>query len=208
MIPYVAYALLGYLMGSVMFSYLLPKLLTGKDVRVLSGDGNPGSANAIQKAGLPVGLLCLFCDVAKGILPGSLAVGQLEPSRPLFGLGLAAPVLGHAFPPMLHGRGGKSIAVSFGVLIGLLPLRADLAVCLAALFLFFSLVVVISPHALRAIVVFLLLSGYCIFRVRLPSFAIGSVIIAATVAYRHIAAGSCVRPSVALLPMLFHRKTS
>ena len=94
MIPYVAYALLGYLMGSVMFSYLLPKLLTGKDVRVLSGDGNPGSANAIQKAGLPVGLLCLFCDVAKGILPVSLALGQLDPSRPLFGLVLAAPVLG------------------------------------------------------------------------------------------------------------------
>ena len=85
MIPYAAYALLGYLMGSVMFSYLLPKLLTGKDVRVLSGDGNPGSANAIQKAGLLVGLLCLFCDVAKGTLPISLALGQLDPSRPLFG---------------------------------------------------------------------------------------------------------------------------
>lgn len=49
---YVVFCLLGYLFGSVTFGYLIPRLIKGVDVRALSSDGNPGTANAFLYGGV------------------------------------------------------------------------------------------------------------------------------------------------------------
>ena len=49
---YVVFSLLGYLSGSLTFGYLIPRLLKGIDVRTLSSDGNPGTANAFLYGGV------------------------------------------------------------------------------------------------------------------------------------------------------------
>ena len=63
----------GFLLGGVMFSRALPKLLTGKDVCALRADKNPGAANVFAVCGVPMGLLCLALDMLKAYLPVSLA---------------------------------------------------------------------------------------------------------------------------------------
>ncbi len=111
----------GYLSGGVLFSYLIPKVLLNKDVRDFNEDKNPGAANAFRACGLLIGLLCVLLDVIKAAIPVKLAitVGGLD------GMALIpaaiAPVLGHAFPPFFRLHGGKAIAASFGVLLGLFP---------------------------------------------------------------------------------------
>ena len=63
---------------------------------------------------------------------------------------LAAPVIGHVFPAFYRFRGGKGIAVTFGSLLGLFPVMKP-AVILALFFIFFSLILRISPHFYRTL---------------------------------------------------------
>ncbi len=180
---YLVAAFAGFCLGGVLFSYHLPKLLKGVDVCRLSADGNPGTVNAFKYAGVPVGILCLLCDLCKGFAPVFLAARILDPGRLWFALILCAPVLGHATAPLYHNRSGKAIAASFGVLLGLLP-RSFLVVALVVLYLFFSLILVINPHERRTVAVFGLFAAAAFgaaFFTRRWSFALGSVLLSAVV---------------------------
>lgn len=107
--------------GNIMYAYWLPRWLRGVDVREFGADRNPGAANATVACGLPLGVACALLDILKGTLPVMLAlrVGHLSPwyMVPV----VLAPVVGHAWPILFQGKGGKAIATSFGVLIGLMP---------------------------------------------------------------------------------------
>ena len=121
--------------GSILFGRVLPKWIKGIDVTEVSNDHNPGTANAMKYAGVPVGILCLLGDLLKGALPVYMAVGMGLVTDSWFPLIMAAPVLGHAYSLFYHGNGGKAIAVSFGVLIGLAPVQPELLLLLIILYL-------------------------------------------------------------------------
>lgn len=150
--------IVGVLCGSVLFSRYLPKWIKKVDVVALSDDHNPGTANAMQHAGIPVGILCLLGDILKGVLPMHLALRLGLESGCLFPLIMTGPVLGHAYSLFHRGRGGKAIAVSFGVLIGLMPIHTEPIFALCSIYLFFSLVVRIRPHTRRTRVTYSLLA--------------------------------------------------
>ena len=149
------YCIFGYLCGSVLFA-LAAGHLFGKDVLKDSKDQNPGTANAFMHGGFFCGFLTLAGDLFKGFFPVWLCLMRVDGVRGslLFPLVLAAPVIGHIFPLFRRFRGGKGIATSFGALAALLPdLRPLLS--LAFFFLFFSLVLRISPHYYRTIATYL-----------------------------------------------------
>lgn len=182
---YLLYAFLGFSLGGVLFSYHLPKLLKDVDVRALSPDHNPGTVNAFKYAGVPVGILCLLCDLLKGFLPVFLAMRLLDWNRLWFALVIAAPALGHAMAPLYRrqGGGGKAIAATFGALLGLLP-TSFLVFLLAALYLFFSLVWVVKPHERRTVVtfgLFSLFSGVTAMFTGHWSFCLGAALLSAVV---------------------------
>lgn len=109
---------LGYVIGAMPFSYWLARLLLHADIRLV-GDGNPGAANAWKVGGWPLGLPALLLDYLKGAIPVGLAHYVFGVSGwALVPVGIA-PVLGHAFSPFLHFRGGKALAVTFGIWTGL-----------------------------------------------------------------------------------------
>jgi len=105
--------ILEYLCGSMMFSYWLAKL-ANKDLTQV-GDGNPGAFNLWKAAGYKLGLLGTALDVLKGYFPLVLFLkyGLVEDIY-VIPVALAA-ILGHVFPVFLKFRGGKAIAVTFGV---------------------------------------------------------------------------------------------
>ena len=152
------FVLSGFLLGSILFSYHLPKALCGVDVVTLSHDGNPGTANAMKLCGVPVGLLCLLCDMLKGYLPVRLAMACLPQNSYWLAAVMIAPVLGHALAVFYPFQGGKAVAVSFGVLLGLTP-YSWLVLGLVAPYLFFSLVVVLHPNERRSVFSFLILAS-------------------------------------------------
>jgi processive 1,2-diacylglycerol beta-glucosyltransferase len=111
----------GFASGGVLYCVYLPLLFKGIDVTKVSEDKNPGTFNAFQYAGVPLGILCLACELAKGYVPVLLSMNLVDPASPAFAAIMLAPVAGHAFSPLKRFQGGKGIAVSFGVLLALVP---------------------------------------------------------------------------------------
>jgi acyl phosphate:glycerol-3-phosphate acyltransferase len=117
----IVYTVGGYLSGNIMYAYWLPKWIRGVDVREYGADHNPGAANATVACGLPIGITCAVMDILKGAVPVYLAMHMAQLPMEYMVPVVLAPVIGHGWPLLFNGRGGKAICVSFGVLIGLLP---------------------------------------------------------------------------------------
>lgn len=148
MIKDILVILYGYVSGSLLFSKWLPLLIKGVDVTKLSDDHNPGTANAMKYASVYVGTLCLLGDIFKGVVPVYLAIKWGYVKSKLFFLMIVSPVLGHAYSIFNHFKGGKAIAVSFGVLIGLAPFNYYPLLVLIILYITNSLFR-INPHTRR-----------------------------------------------------------
>lgn len=182
---HIFYILGGYISGSVLYSYFLPKYVKKIDITKESNDGNPGAANAFLHGGVGLGICALLLELLKGYVPVHLALMTLNPEEWSFGLILAAPVLGHAFPFWRPHMGGKSIAVSFGVLLGLLP-DWQPVLLLAILYLLFSLVIVIRPHFFRSVVTFFLFFGGMVWKKAATGILLGSGILSCVVIWKHL----------------------
>ena len=110
--------LVGFFCGSIMFCALIPRLWKKVDIREISADGNPGTANVFKYCGWQCGLVSACCDFAKGCFPviaGNILLGD-DIGAP-FALIIAAPVLGHMFSIFSHGNGGMGIASLIGTII-------------------------------------------------------------------------------------------
>jgi acyl phosphate:glycerol-3-phosphate acyltransferase len=108
----------GYLLGSIPFGYLLVRLRSGGDVRLL-GSGNIGATNVTRTAGWVAGVATLILDTGKGFGAVWLA-GHFSGDNIHFMTyaGLAA-VLGHLFPVWLGFSGGKGVATAAGAFLGI-----------------------------------------------------------------------------------------
>jgi acyl phosphate:glycerol-3-phosphate acyltransferase len=117
MLSALAFAVFGYLLGSVSSAILICKLLGKADPRS-TGSGNPGATNVLRSHGRGPAAATLAGDVLKGVLPVLLAklLGMSPLVIALAGLGA---FLGHLFPVFFGLRGGKGVATYIGVLFGM-----------------------------------------------------------------------------------------
>ncbi|MFA4854454.1 MAG: glycerol-3-phosphate 1-O-acyltransferase PlsY [Candidatus Omnitrophota bacterium] len=113
-----------YLIGSLPTAYLFGRMLKGIDIRKV-GSGNVGATNAMRVLGRGPGITVLLLDILKGfivvVLLGNYFVAkpvlwQAQNLRIIMGL---CCICGHNWTIFLQFRGGKGIATSFGVLLGL-----------------------------------------------------------------------------------------
>lgn len=146
------YVVFGYLCGSILSARVCAAILQRGDITAKSADGNPGTTNAFLYGGFWCGFFTLCGDLLKGFIPvwAYLRHAGPNPHGIMLTFVIAAPLIGHIFPVFYRFRGGKGIAVTFGCLLGLTPNLRPVLV-LAGLFLFFSLVVRITPHYDRTI---------------------------------------------------------
>ncbi len=112
---------LGYLLGSIPFGYLLVRLTTGTDIR-RAGSGNIGATNVFRKS-KAVGLLTFVLDAGKGYL-AVLAAGWLGADVGWQAVAAVAAILGHIFTLFLGFKGGKGVATGFGAFLALTPASA------------------------------------------------------------------------------------
>jgi glycerol-3-phosphate acyltransferase PlsY len=134
-VPDILIVLGGYLLGSVPFGYLIPRLVRGEDVRT-RGSGNVGASNVWRVYGRSLGVPVALLDVAKGFVPA--AVGLWLGGDWVGVLAGAAAMVGHARPVFLgFSKGGKMVATAGGVAFAIAPLAA--ACCLVAWLVTFAL---------------------------------------------------------------------
>lgn len=156
-----------YLLGSIPFGFLIAKM-RGIDIRQ-HGSGNIGATNVLRVLGKKFGVAVFILDTVKGIIAARLAI-HISATHP-GGVPLAAAaimgaiccILGHNFPIWLGFKGGKGIATSAGVLIGMLPLAAlGIAIVWAIVFYstrYVSLASICAALSLPVIVLGLLFLG-------------------------------------------------
>jgi glycerol-3-phosphate acyltransferase PlsY len=119
-----------YLLGSIPFGLIIAKA-HGKDLRSI-GSGNIGATNVARALGRKWAYLCFILDVMKGLLPmlamqlfnTSIFTASYDEQAVVFLLWLmigCAAILGHIFPIYLKFKGGKGVATSLGVALGLWP---------------------------------------------------------------------------------------
>jgi len=125
--------LAAYLWGSIPYGFLIARA-KGVDIRTV-GSRNIGATNVFRCVGKGPGLLTFALDLFKGfcgakLLPALLSqlAGSTVNSDLAFQLACgAATVIGHNWTCFLGFRGGKGIASSLGLLIGLAPAGAGIA---------------------------------------------------------------------------------
>jgi acyl phosphate:glycerol-3-phosphate acyltransferase len=128
-VSYFLAAAAGYLLGSIPFAVLVARR-HGVDLH-RTGDGNPGAWNALEQLGARRAWPAFAGDAAKGLAAG--LVGHALGGWWVAWTGVAAAMVGHAFPVFARGRGGKAVMCFVGGAWALSPLAAAacLAICLA-----------------------------------------------------------------------------
>ena len=123
----VAFLLAAYLLGSLPSGYLICRWVANIDVRTV-GSKNIGATNVARSLGLSWGLLVLVMDMAKGALPVVVAVGiwsgGTERNLLIVSFVALAAFFGHLSSVFLHFRGGKGVAIAFGISLALIPKAA------------------------------------------------------------------------------------
>jgi glycerol-3-phosphate acyltransferase PlsY len=105
----------GYLFGSVPVGWLLTRMSGLGDIRNI-GSGNIGATNVLRTGRKGLALMTLLLDVGKGA--GAVLIAQtLGPDMAI--IAAAGVILGHMFPVWLKFNGGKGVAPSLGVMLGL-----------------------------------------------------------------------------------------
>ena len=140
-----------YLIGSIPFSFLVVRIMTGEDIRTV-GSRNVGATNVSRSFGNLPGIIALLLDMTKGFAAVMLAKwltssaywplpAGIDPSpihSRVFWIALSGlvAVLGHIFPVWLRFHGGKGVATAAGVFLALEP------VALLAAAIVFAIVVI------------------------------------------------------------------
>ncbi|MFA5014703.1 MAG: glycerol-3-phosphate 1-O-acyltransferase PlsY [Actinomycetota bacterium] len=105
-----------YLFGSFPTAYVVHRIKKGDDIRKY-GSGNVGGTNVTRTLGVSYGITTIVTDIIKGFIPILVLYFIYPEDMILLALVSVAVILGHVFPIYIKFRGGKGIAVSFGVII-------------------------------------------------------------------------------------------
>ena len=185
-----------YVLGSVPFGLIVGKS-KGIDPRT-AGSGNIGATNVGRLLGKRFFLIVFLLDLLKGMFP-MLAAGWVmrdaAPEPKTFALWLVVgftAILGHMFSLFLGFKGGKGVATSSGVVLGLFPyFTIPGLVCLLLWFVTFKLTRYVSLASILAAVAFPvayaligLWRGWPLFAAQWPLLAF-AVLVALMITWKH-----------------------
>ena len=125
------FIIFGYLLGSVSTAVIACRLLGLPDPRA-QGSGNPGATNVLRIGSKKAAVITLVGDFLKGYAPVLLAQVAGASELGIAGTGLGT-FLGHLYPVFFGFQGGKGVATAFGVILGISPWAALMALCTWAL---------------------------------------------------------------------------
>lgn len=168
---------MAYLLGSIPFGLLLTKAARLGDIRTI-GSGNIGATNVLRTGHEGLAAATLLLDGAKGTVAVFLALAYpWEPNLVYFAS--LAVLLGHLFPIWLRFRGGKGVATSLGIWLGLIW-PVGVINCLTWL-----LVSVVSRYSSLAALVTLALAPAWGWWIAGPKTALCGLVMALLVIQRH-----------------------
>ncbi len=201
--------IISYLAGSIPTAYLFGRI-KGIDIRN-SGSGNVGATNALRVLGRGPGITVLLLDILKGflvvVLLGDLFIHkavlfQEYNLRIIMGL---CSICGHIWTVFLRFKGGKGIATSFGVLLGLAFRLPGLSMVIVILmFAWISVFLCTRMVSFASIIAAICLPVSVFFFKQPPVLSIVSILLAVFVIFRHKA--NIIRIIQGKEPRLYFKK--
>lgn len=136
---YVIFIIIAYLLGSIPSALIVGKLGYNIDIRK-HGSGNLGATNAFRVLGKKAGIIVTLADILKGTIATLIPLFagmffDVEVSRLIIGI---FAVLGHTYPIFAKFKGGKAVATSGGIILGVYPLLFIIMVVTFLLTLYLS----------------------------------------------------------------------
>lgn len=116
---YILFAIIAYLIGSIPSALIVGKVGYNKDIRKY-GSGNLGATNTFRVLGIKAGAIVTASDILKGTIATIIPILLSIDVYPLI-IGIFA-VLGHTYPLFAKFKGGKAVATSSGIVLGVSPL--------------------------------------------------------------------------------------
>ena len=107
---------LAYLIGSVSSAIIVCQIMGLDDPRE-QGSGNPGATNVMRIGGKKAAAITLMGDALKGLVPVLLSK-SLGVESIVLSLVVLAAFLGHLYPIFFGFKGGKGVATTLGVTLG------------------------------------------------------------------------------------------
>jgi len=151
--PILGSILIGYLLGSIPFGYMLVRIFRGADVRT-TGSGNIGATNVARTSPL-LGVATLVLDAAKGLCAVAIVLSIFPEIRSLAFIAAFSSICGHVFPVWLGFRGGKGVATGLGSFLLLTPksilIAIGIFVAVVALLRWVALASIIATVSLPAL---------------------------------------------------------
>lgn len=175
---YVLFAIIAYLLGSIPSALIVGKVGYNIDIRE-HGSGNLGGTNTFRVLGIKAGIIVTLADILKGTL-ATLIPLFFDADVYRLAIGIFA-VIGHTYPLFARFKGGKAVATSGGIILGVNP------ILFAVMVLTFLLTLKISKYVSLSSMV----TGLVSFIVTLFIGDIGIMIVVGVltlfVVYRHLA---------------------
>jgi glycerol-3-phosphate acyltransferase PlsY len=194
---YIEFGLIAYALGSIPTAVWIGKAYYGVDVRE-HGSMNAGATNTFRVLGKKPGIIVLLIDILKGALASSLpyfvlpSLIVLPDSGPteilqlhIMNVQIVASILavvGHVFPIFAGFRGGKGVATSLGVIVGIQPIAA--LICLVVFLMVFITSKYVSLGAMVAAVFFPFIVHFVLGNESL-SMTLFSLVLSVLVIYAH-----------------------
>ena len=167
-----------YLLGSISSAIIVCRLMGLPNPRE-QGSGNPGASNVLRIGGKKAASITLVGDTLKGLIPVSLA-RLIELEDPTVGAVALAAVVGHLYPIFFNFKGGKGVATTLGVVLGINWL---LGLVWAGSWLLVAAIFRIS--SLSALTATSLMPFYTYWLVGSPWLVAMTIIIAVLIIWRH-----------------------
>lgn len=184
---FILFGILAYLLGSIPTAVWVGKRKYNIDVRE-HGSKNAGATNTFRVLGKKAGILVLSIDILKGttaVLASYFLTTLSWQDDHLIHLKIVSgicTVLGHIFPLYAGFKGGKGVATSLGVIIGIHPLAA--LICIVLFLVVFIASKYVSLGAIIASISFPL-SLYLIFNNQNKILTLFSIVLASVVIILH-----------------------
>lgn len=159
---YIVIIAISYCLGSISFSVIFSKKMSGVDVRE-QGSKNAGTTNVLRVAGKKPAIFTLIGDILKGIvailltyLLGNIFSISSTDLATLIQASALFVILGHMFPVFFKFKGGKGVATSIGILL-MINWKIGL-ICLALGILLIIITRMVSVGSIAAAILFPILT--------------------------------------------------
>jgi len=150
-VDYFIFAIIAYLLGSIPTALLVGKIGYKIDIRE-HGSGNLGATNSFRVLGVKAGIIVTLGDILKGTV-ATLIPLLFDADVYRLAIGIVA-VIGHTYPIFAKFKGGKAVATSGGIILGINPLLFIIMVATFVISLYLSKYVSLSSMITGVVSVF------------------------------------------------------